>query len=154
MALPGCSNHLNLCSCGHPGLAPWAFLSFCLCLEFCSVWEMEHRGLWNLFLLLSTLDQETDLNTCASTIQPWCPAVTTTVMVYLVYFPLFLWKLSLWWSVPLGLTPSAPEVTQGTQGLTAWHFTSFLTSLLSVTILTVMCLSFRAKEETCLVLRA
>ena len=46
-------------------------------------------------------------------------AGTTLVMVYLLYFPLLLRKLSLWWSVPLGLTHSAREVTQGAQELTS-----------------------------------
>lgn len=70
-------------------------------------------------------------------------------MGYLLYFQLLLWKLSLWWLVPQGLTHSAQEVTQGTQGLTAqcFHILFYLTH--SLVLLLGSGLSFREEGIKC-----
>lgn len=61
--------------------------------------------------------------------------------------PALPWRGSLWWAAPLGLTPSAQEVTQGTQILVAWPFASLpVLPILTVTLLAATCLA-RWEEE-------
>lgn len=136
MAPPQCPYHWQL-------LAPWAFHS---------MFQALYTGVWNSFLRVSTLEQEAVPRPRASTIQPWCPvlfrvmAVMTTVKVNNMLtkclqeqkIRIFVCCIShssfgnfcFWWSVPLMLTHSALEVTQGIQGFITWHFTSFPTTLL------------------------
>lgn len=74
--------------------------------------------------------------------------MATTVLGYLLYFQLFLWELSLCWSVPPGLTPLAQGVTQGTQGLTeCFHMLFHLTH--SLVLLFGHDLSFRKEGVKC-----
>lgn len=103
---------------------------------------------------MSTLNQEVVLSPSASTTQLWglChlePCSATTVLGYLLYFQLILWKLSLWWSVPPGLTPLSPGSNARYSGIHCLMFSHPFPPHSSLVSLFGSDLSFREEGVKC-----